>query len=77
MQMLLQCLFFPIRHLNKTVALGKCPAMTTHSCTDKIEHSYVINTYDHSMASDIWCASAHESTSYTVPNYKTLIRYPI
>lgn len=76
MQMPLQCLFFPIRHLHTTVALAKCAAMTTHFCTDKIEHSYVINTFDCSMASDIRRASARESTSYTVPHDNTFIHHP-
>lgn len=45
MQMSLQCLFFPVRHLNKTVALGKCPAMTTQFCTVKIEHTVMLSIH--------------------------------
>lgn len=44
-QMPLQCLFFPIRHLNRTVALGKCPIMTTQFCTVKTEHTVMLSIH--------------------------------
>lgn len=77
MQMPLQCLFFSIRDLNRTVALGKCPAMITHFHTDKIEDIVMLSIHMTVEWLQAFCVPQHNNIHIKHSSkLQDSIRYP-